>query len=346
MRKRGKNKEKILQGIRYRAWLREKRKSSKYLNPIRQSYSPQSSFLNIVNRPAIDAPKDFRLIENTQECLTFFRDVRDTTNVNYTRGLSFIKISLANTIYIDYGAISVLSAISDDLKYQNITLQGVFPENAQCKQFVVESGFLNYMVDENNRPFKKAEKSELVFFEKGQMSLNQEDRKRISDIIKNVSYHLTGERKNMPSIYSILLEICGNSLEWSDTQNKQWLLGIKYEDSKVIFTITDVGKGILQTLHRKWDKKLVDFFNKTDDEILKGAFEKKYGSQTQMINRNKGLPSIKTNFDEGRIEKLKVLTNNVLLHFDNENLSTTFKRGETRFKGTYYQWEINNNCIK
>ena len=171
MHKRGKNKEKILQGIRYRAWIREKRKSSKYHYPTKQSNTPQSSIFNFVNKPAINAPKDFRLIENTQECLTFFRDVRETKNVHYTRGLSYIKISLANTEYIDYGAISVLSAISDDLKYQNITLQGVFPENEQCKQFMVESGFLNYMVDENNRPFKKAEKSELIFFEKGQMSL-------------------------------------------------------------------------------------------------------------------------------------------------------------------------------
>lgn len=346
MQKRWKDKKKILQGIRYRAWLREKRKSKTHYRPFVRSYSPHPSPFNNIIRPSIKAPEDFRLIENTQECLTFFRSVRDATNLNCIRGQYFIKISLANTIYIDYGAISILSAISDDLKYQNIALQGDFPENEQCKQFVVDSGFLNYMVDENNRPFKKADKSELVFFEKGQMSLNQEDRKRISSIIKKVSYHLIGEYKNMPSIYSILLEICGNSLEWSDTQNKQWLLGVKYEEQKVIFTITDVGKGILQTLHRKWDKKLVDFFHKTDDEILKGAFEKKYGSQTQMINRNKGLPSIKANYDEGKIEKLKVLTNNVLLHFDNDNLSTTFNKGQTRFKGTYYQWEINSNCIK
>lgn len=279
-------------------------------------------------------------------CLTFFRNVRDAKNIIHQGSRSIVKISLANTEKIDYGAISILSAISDDLKCQNISLQGNFPRDERCRQFVIESGFLNYMLDENNKPFKKSNTSEMVFFEKGQMSLNQDDRKRISDIIKKVSYHLTGEYRHLPSIYSILLEICGNSLEWSETQNRQWLLGVKYENSNVIFTITDVGKGILQTLHRKWDKKLVDFITKTDDQILKGAFEKKYGSQTRMVNRNKGLPSIKTNFDEGRIAKLKVLTNNVLLHFDNESLSTTFKSGDTRFKGTYYQWEINNNCIK
>lgn len=57
------------------------------------------------------------------------------------------------------------------------------------------------------------------------------------------------------SVKTIILEICGNSIEWSGTDNKQWLLGVKYESDRVIFTVTDVGKGILETLYRKFGKK-------------------------------------------------------------------------------------------
>ena len=79
-------------------------------------------------------------------------------------------------------------------------------------------------------------------------------------------------------------------------------------------------------------EKIYDaFLNKSDDEILKGAFEK-YGSATQKVNRNKGLPSIKSNYDEGNIENLKVLTNNVILNFEDSSKSKTFAKGSLRLE--------------
>ena len=84
---------------------------------------------------------------------------------------------------------------------------------------------------------------------------------------------------------------------------------------------------------------------KSNDEILKGAFDKKYGSTTKEDNRNKGLPAVKANFKQGTINNLKVLTNNVILHFDNDALSKEFEKGTPRFKGTFYQWEMTNDCL-
>ena len=45
------------------------------------------------------------------------------------------------------------------------------------------------------------------------------------------------------------------------------------------------------------------------------------------------------------ITKLKVLTNNVILHFDSDGRSKTFEKGKPRFKGTFYQWEMTGECI-
>jgi len=300
----------------------------------------------IIKRSSIMAPQDFRLIENTQECLMFFRDVRSDKYVSQTGASKLVRISLENVNRIDYGTISILTSISDDLKYKNIVLQGNFPKDLDCRKFITESGFLNHMVNEKNKPFMKSEKSELIFFEKGQGVLSQSDNIKISNLVKNVVDHLTGRAEHCLSVKTIILEICGNSIEWSGTDNKQWLLGVKYESDRVIFTVTDVGKGILETLYRKFGKKIYDaFLNKSDDEILKGAFEKKYGSATQKVNRNKGLPSIKSNYDEGNIENLKVLTNNVILNFEDSSKSKTFAKGSPRFRGTFYQWEMTSNCI-
>jgi len=156
--------------------------------------------------------------------------------------------------------------------------------------------------------------------------------------------HLTGVSKYYLPVKTIILEICGNSIEWSGTESRQWLLGVKYETNKVVFTVTDVGKGILETLYRRFTMRFFETF-KSNDEVLKGAFDKKYSSTTQEVNRNKGLPAVKANFDIGTINKLIVLTNNVILHFDNNTFSKTFVKGSPRFKGTFYQWEINNDCL-
>jgi hypothetical protein len=200
------------------------------------------------------------------------------------------------------------------------------------------------MIDENNNPFPKAPQSELIFFEKGCGILSYNDSVKISTLIKNVVKYLTGVDERCTHVKTILLEICGNSIEWSGTDNKQWLLGVKYEQDMVIFTVTDVGKGILKTLYRQFTKRFFDTF-KASVDILKGAFEQKYGSTTKEINRNRGLPSIKNAFDNQLILNLKVLTNDVILHFNNNFNSKTFSKGTPWFKGTFYQWEMDKESI-
>lgn len=297
-------------------------------------------------RLSVNPPSDFRLIENTEACLLFFRNIRSEENVSKIHNILVVIMSLKEVKLIDYGAISILTAISDDMKYKGIIIKGDLPDDAYCKQFMVDSGYLNHLYDSKGKPFPKAEKSDLIFFEKGSGILSDEDNRKISLLVKNVVNHLTGENRYCLPVKTIILEICGNSIEWGGTDNKQWLLGVKYEEGSVVFTVTDVGSGILNTLYRKFTKKLFDdLFLKENDKILMGAFDKKYGSSTKEVNRNKGLPSVKAKFEQETINNLKVLTNNVILHFDNDPLSKTFERGSPRFRGTFYQWVMTKDCL-
>lgn len=296
-----------------------------------------------IKMPVI-APSDLRLIENTDQCLEFFRNLRSSDYRSKKGKTQFVILSLQHVTQIDYGTISVLTAIGDDLKFKGVILKSFLPNNIKCKNYMIESGYLNNLYDDNGKPFPKAPKSELMFFEKGCGRLSDEESRKISLLIKKIVGHLTGFEKYCQPLRTIILEICGNSIEWSGTENKQWLLGVKYIDDKVIFTVTDVGKGILESLYRRFTRKFFELF-KSNDEILKGAFDKKYGSTTREDNRNKGLPAVKVNFQKGTINNLKVLTNNVILHFDNDSLSKEFERGTARFKGTFYQWEMTNDCL-
>lgn len=290
------------------------------------------------------APSDLRLIENTNKCLEFFRDLRSEEYRSKRGKIQFVILSLKEVTEIDYGTISILTAIGDDLKFKGIILRSFLPDNLHCKDYMIESGYLNNLFDDNGKPFPKAPKSELMFFEKGCGRLSDEESRKISLLIKKIVGHLTGVEKYCQPLRTIILEICGNSIEWSGTDNKQWLLGVKYKEDCVVFTVTDVGKGILESLYRRLSRRFFEAFT-SNDEILKGAFDKKYGSTTKEDNRNKGLPAVKANFNQGTINNLKVLTNNVILHFDNDSLSKEFEKGTPRFKGTFYQWEMTNDCL-
>jgi hypothetical protein len=298
-----------------------------------------------LRKQAVVAPSDLRLIHNTEETLKFFRDIRSEEYLSRRGNFRYVVMSLSQVTQIDYGTICVLTAINDEFHHKRIVLKTLLPTNEICRQFMNESGYLNNLFDETGKRFPKSAVSELIFFEKGCGILSESDNRKISQLIMNVVRHLTGVSTHFLPIKTVILEVCGNSIEWSGTESQQWLLGVKYEDNRVMFTVTDVGRGILDTLYRKFTKKYFHDMFKTSDEILRGAFDKKYGSTTQEANRNKGLPAVKANFEKGKMINLKVLTNNVILHFDSPALSTTLDKGSARFKGTFYQWEMSPDCL-
>ncbi|TRZ45135.1 hypothetical protein [Robertkochia solimangrovi] len=317
---------------------------TKKYNPDRLPFYQRYKYDFIKAEPVV-APENICLLSETKGCLQFFTELRKVKSISKIGRECFVEMDLSEVKKFDYSSICVLIAIIRDLKSKKIFLRGNYPKDELCKKQIIESGLLTFMYDKNGNPFKKSEKSDLLFIEKGAKILKREDNIIISETIKNAVKHLTGEDKHLPKLRTILLEICGNSIEWGGTLNKQWLFGVKYEEEKAIFTITDVGKGILKTLNKKWKDKLSDVFTlNPDDEILKGAFVKKYGSSSHKINRNKGLPSVKNGFDKGVIKNLKVLTNNVILHYGDQESSEVLK--EHYFGGTLYRWELTKETIK
>tara|TARA_R110002167_G_scaffold71696_9_gene202208 strand:+ start:6208 stop:7251 length:1044 start_codon:yes stop_codon:yes gene_type:complete len=304
----------------------------------------KNSKIEFVKADPVIAPSNICLLSETYMCLEFYNELRKERNISKIGKTCFVQMDISKVEMFDYSSICVLMAIIRDLKSKGVYLRGNYPKNTDCKKSIIESGILTFMFDNNGKPFEKSDKSDLLFIEKGSKKLTREDNRRISDTVKNVVKHLTGEERHFPKLRTILLEICGNSIEWGGTYNKQWLFGVKYDNGKAIFTITDVGLGILKTLNKKFKHKLKDtFMLKRDDEILQGAFIKKYGSSSRKINRNKGLPSIKNGYDIGIIKNLKVLTNNVILHYEDEITSEVLNKNH--FKGTLYRWEVTRQTI-
>lgn len=301
----------------------------------------------------LPAPSDFRLLTNTQKCLRFFSRLLDANSVILINGQKRKFVTLQNVENIDYAAISVFKSIIEDLKDSHIIVRGDFPQNDECRRIIINSGFLAHLVNDQNRPFNIDTKSNLLRFEKGTGKMTEEHSQVLTETIKKVAAELTGRPYKCSMLKSLLLEICGNSIEWSrtkDSKNARWHLGVIYDNDQVVITVTDIGDGILGTLFSRFGKML-EMMHKSDKDILYGAFEQKYGSNTKEINRNQGLRLVKHFHDDKCLMGLKVLTNNVLLDFDHPEHSVELSHIGATFSGTYYQWildaqsinKINNN---
>ena len=296
------------------------------------------------NHNPIPAPSDFRFVDNTEECLDFFRKIRDKKNHYYNEGNYFVALELKKVQQIDYCSVSVLKALLMDFKPQNIFVQGNSPENRECFNFLKTSGYYDGLLSLTNKTFHEKGDSDRMVFTQGSGMLSDAEDFEVVMLLKKIRRHLTGQDGHCPQLRTIILEICGNSIEHSDSFKRQWTFGVKYEKNKVIITLIDTGKGILKTLYKRLGRKFTDFVAKTNTEVLDGAFNKKYESRTLDQNRNKGLPVIKMRFMEGYIKNLVVITNNVILNFEDMKKSQYFSHG-FGFDGTIFKIELDKSCF-
>src|SRR5690606_25185524 len=107
------------------------------------------------------------------------------------------------------------------------------------------------------------------------------------------------------------------------------------------FSFVDNGEGILKTIKIRFKDRVSRIIGMANDgQLLREAFEGKFGSRTKLAYRGRGLPLIKKNFENGYIKNLVVISNNVFYDFT----KGTFQILGTEFEGTFYFWELNEDC--
>ena len=297
----------------------------------------------------VEAPEDLRLLENPEETLKFIRQIRKEEYYYPVMQKKKIDVSLKKVKEIDYATISIIKTISVNRKNEQKIMSFKNPEASAPRKMLKNTGFFKDMYNEFGKKINGKTNGEMMTFSKGSGKLKSSDIVEVSNRIKRIlsDIGLTGcnLRKTHSRIHSIVLEICGNAIEWgySETKNRKWIMGIyRKTDKTAIVTITDIGKGIIETLNKKWKDKLPYFFGVQDSvTILNQAFEKKYGSNTGKINRNHGLPAIKKGFQDNLFSKLYVVTNDGFIDFENEYNSKKLSSA-SKFRGTFYQWSIEN----
>lgn len=311
------------------AGFRRKRIHQHFKGPreIRQRYQP--------SRPRVKrliAPFEFNLFNKPNTVLEYIKSIKKMEGKENYYDHIFLDLSLVTDI--DSGAISMLLSAAYHISIFNFSIGGNYPQDSRCKKIFKASGFLShmkYVSDSNNKPNQNAD----MYIKKGR---DKASGPRLGKTIKRALEILTGESRHYPPIYTMLLEMAGNSVEHAYEENKHWLLSMQYDEdhNKIIFTFADNGFGILNTIKKKFHQEIKDAVITSDDDVLRRAFKRKYGSRTREINRNTGLPSIEKVQTDNKVSNLTVITDNVFLDFSNNSS----KLLNTRFMGTFYYWEL------
>lgn len=285
-------------------------------------------------------PINFSLIENTEEVIQFINAV---DKVKTKRHKKIFKFELLDVVNIEICALSLLLTKINELSSLKKHYFCSMPRNIICRKIIEDSGFLDQMrkVGSNQKHHRN---NDNLMVTRG---FDKTDNRATGLIVKKSVEYLTLEKgQSYRPLYSIIQEICSNSIEHGNNniEEKNWLMAVNFKTDEIEFTLTDIGEGIIKTIK----KKGMDTFKHStglmsSEEVLLKSFEKQYNSRTLDINRNKGLPKIYDVASKNYIENLIVITNNVLMDFSNLEKTRELK---INFNGTFYFWKLTKNCIE
>lgn len=316
-------------------------KRSQRLRVKRQRQRNGSNYYAQVPQSIIfDLPTIFSFHNNADGLMWFVNNVYNVVNKDEARKI--VDFNLSDVQYIDNEAISLLLALTNAIAKKKCWVKGNAPKNDSARKIFINSGFYDHVGSLLKRNIDKGEKSGNLMIEAGTARTKNN---LVGAEIRKAMKYLTGKAIPYRPAYSIIQEICGNSVEHANENemNKNWLISVFYENSVVIFTMVDIGKGILGTLKKKISQTIRDTAMFSDNvATLRGAFTKRYQSSTWEENRNKGLPKINDYQEKGYISNLLVITNNVYLDLE----GNTSHQMKTNFRGTFYTWTLNQENIQ
>ena len=257
-------------------------------------------------------PAAFSFAEDKESVLGFLNDTFSLykRSKRKTKDRAFV-FDLKSVENIDITSICLFLSLINKLKQNGIGSRGNFPDNENARTTIIESGFSEMMQSEFKQLKTKKYTNQIYIV--GSKRVNN---KRLGQSVKEAVGYLTGEEQHFKPMYTMLIEMCSNSVEHANRneQDKNWVVSVSYEEDCVRFIVVDTGEGILRTIHKKWPERFMDSVYRNDGDVLSDILDKGYQSRTKEINRHKGLPRIKECHDAGFVSDMMILTNNVILY--------------------------------
>ena len=312
-----------------KAW-KAKKNRLKFFNKEKKNVIERQS--KTFKRHVITVVSILSLNTNREGVLKFFKECKRVDCKNYTD----VLFDFSFVMKISHGAITILLSICGWFKDQGISVSIQYPKNIAIMKSMEESGFLKYF-----RIKHSISHSDNEILQKGK---DKTEPSMTAPHIHKAMKTVWNEDYKNTRLQGMLIEMMANTVNHAYSKyQKGWYFSVQHlpKENKVRFCFVDNGKGILHTVRLKIRDKIVNFFaDDNDGQLLKLAFDGKFGSRTTLAFRGRGLPAVKKNHEQQIIKNLKVISNNVFLDFE----AGTTEILTDPFDGTFYYWELDQTC--
>ena len=286
-------------------------------------------------KPYLDhpAPKNFSLIDNTNEVLAYFNNARD-------------KFKDGNNIRFDISGVSVLTpptiallvaSINSPSFVNGANLYGTAPVDQNLLTLFKASGFYNFVTSRMSKGTTK-----------GNLLLRESDTIAVGSVAKEAV--LTGIRHTFKNenpfepLYDILIECMVNTNNHANLNSKdkcKWWLYV-YTDSTTSITsysFFDLGIGIFESKGvQGYIKKILKatVVKNIDmvDKLLAGELGTRMTKDSDI--RGKGLPQIVEYSKQSEFKEFYIIANNVKIDLKTGNREEL----SSALTGTFLYWEI------
>ncbi|WP_141048344.1 hypothetical protein [Aliarcobacter cryaerophilus] len=307
--------------------IRHKKKRKDKVRSVRPPNKDNKDNFNEVN-----APKDFSIVTNLKEVKLFIEEIK--SNILDNKPV-FINMDKVENVSLD--AIIYTIVFFDEIRENklNYKINGNFPKDKKARKLIMESGFLNYIYPHANINIK----TDILTIKEG----FKVDSTIATEVSKYLRSKLNIDRSKTKSIQTIIIESMANTYNHAFKKGEKkvtnkWYLSAFYFENEVHFVFLDNGRGIANTIKRKF---ITDLF-KNDAELILSAFKgEELRTQTGEKKRGKGLPKIFEKAKDTNIIELILMANKGLINVKNG----TFEKMYIDFKGTLLSWKIiNEEC--
>lgn len=315
-------------------------KSANIKSKVKFPKSPNKRFGVKPKYIEVKAPKNFSIIDNTEQVIDFFNSAQSNFSKNEN---VFFDLSEVESMGLE--TLTLYCAKINDFDYLNgSSFMGNLPSNKKLQQIFEKAGFFNHVYTFNKKLRSKLGKinNELI----SRLVNEKVEEELAAKICSEAVQHTFGNDKKYRPIYTPIVECMDNTFDHASTGingnlYKWWLLVYKEPNTKITkFCFLDLGVGIFGSLNHYLMQKMVKYFRPHENiHNLKEIFKGNYKTRTKNRVRGRGLPHIYEAVKTSKnIKNFTLISNDVLFKINNGD--EIYSKISNDFRGTLYYWEL------
>lgn len=281
-------------------------------NRIRASYlKPSTRSLQIADSKdlhgkRVEAPVRFGMMDNIDETLQFFSNVRDTLK----------RLKVNDKIYFDLSKVEVVSA--DAIMYLIATIRntkrinalrircsGNAPINPEARKKFEQSGFYDYV--------SSSVKTNKTYADHIKIKAGKEAEPELAGEICDFVHSLTSlDILGTKFLFSMIIELMTNTKQHAynslSSMENNWYVYVENREESLKFVFLDTGVGIPKTIRTKFGEKIISILSNSDAYFIASALRGEFRSETRLEYRGKGLPEIYNRITSAKIENFAIVS--------------------------------------